>query len=166
MAKHDNPILVFVGAYSSLEVAEADWEAVKDLHKAHILGTYDAALVTKDEKGKPKIVHKTEKPTQHGGWAGLGVGALFGLLFPPSLLASGAVGAAIGGVIGHLSGGLSRGDLKDLGEALDEGEAVVIVIGEATIERAVDEAMKDAKKTMKKQVDADAKALKDAIDAA
>lgn len=166
MSKSDNPIIVFVGDYASLAGAEADWEAVKDLHKAHVLGTYDAALVTKDEKGKPKIVHKTEKPTQHGGWAGLGVGALFGLLFPPSLLVSGAIGAAAGGVIGHLAGGMSRSDLKDLGEALDEGEALIVVIGELTIERAVDEAMKDAKKTTKKQIDADAKAMKEAVDAA
>ena len=166
MSKSDNPVVVIVGDYASVAGAEEDWGVIKDLHKAQVIGTYDAALVTKDEKGKPKIVHKTEKPTQHGGWAGLGVGALFGLLFPPSLLVSGAVGAGIGGVIGHLSGGMSRGDLKDLGDALDEGEALIVVIGELTIERAVDEALKDAKKTTKKQIDADAKAMKEAVDAA
>jgi hypothetical protein len=61
---------------------------------------------------------------------------------------------------------MSRSDLKDIGDMLDEGEAVVLVIGEATIERAVDDALKDAKRTLKKQVDADADALKKAIDAA
>ena len=46
------------------------------------MGTYDAAVLTKNEKGKVKIVDKTEKPTQHGGWAGLAAGAAIGLLFP------------------------------------------------------------------------------------
>jgi uncharacterized membrane protein len=165
MPKHENPVFLFAGEYGSVEEAEVDWEAVKDLHAAHVIGTYDAALVTKDEKGKPKIVHKTEKPTQHGGWAGLGIGALIGL-FWPSVLIGGLLGAGVGAFVGHLEGGISRGDLKEVGELLDEGEAVVLVIGEATIERAVEEALADAKRTLKKQVDADAEELKKAIDAA
>src|SRR5918994_1348489 len=43
----------------------------------------DAAVPTKNEKGEVKIVDKTEKPTQHGGWAGLAAGAAIGLIFPP-----------------------------------------------------------------------------------
>jgi uncharacterized membrane protein len=165
MANESGAIFVFAGEYNSVDEAEVDWEAVKDLHRAHVIGTYDAALVTKDDKGKPKIVHKTEKPTQHGGWIGAGIGALIGLIFP-AVLVGGAIGAGVGALVGHLAGGMSRSDLKDIGDMLDEGEAVVLVIGEATIERAVEDALKDAKRTLKKQVDADADALKKAIDAA
>jgi len=49
---------------------------------------------------------------------------------------------------------------------LDESEAALIVVGEATIERAVDEATKRAKKEMKKEVRADAKEMERAIDTA
>jgi hypothetical protein len=49
---------------------------------------------------------------------------------------------------------------------LDESEAALIVVGEATIERAVDEATKRAKKAMKKQVRADAKEIEKLIDMA
>ena len=56
------------------------------------MGTYDAAVLTKNEKGKVKIVDKTEKPTQHGGWAGLAAGAAIGLIFPPRILLGGAMG--------------------------------------------------------------------------
>jgi uncharacterized membrane protein len=80
---------------------------VKGLHSAGIVGTYDAAVVDKDLQGKV-YVHKHEKPTQHGAWSGLAVGALLGILFPPGIIAGGIVGAAAGGVIGHL-GAVCRG---------------------------------------------------------
>jgi uncharacterized membrane protein len=157
---------MYVGEYESVEDAKADLEALKELHREHVVGTYDAAVLSKNEEGKVEIVDKIEKPTQHGGWAGLAVGAAIGLIFPPSILVSGLVGAGAGALIGHLRGGMSRSDLKEIGEVLDESEAALIVVGEETIERAVDEAIKRAKKDMKKQVQADAKEIERAIDTA
>ncbi|MGB0095584.1 MAG: DUF1269 domain-containing protein [Solirubrobacteraceae bacterium] len=40
----------------------------------------------------------------------------------------GDAGAAIGAVSGHLSGGMERADLKEVGEALDGGQAGLIVV--------------------------------------
>jgi uncharacterized membrane protein len=165
-AVSDNPIFLYVGDYESVNVAMADLEELKQLHREHVVGTYDAAVLTKDEEGKVKIVDKTEKPTQHGGWAGLAVGAAVGLIFPPSILVGGLVGAGAGALIGHLHGGMSRSDLKEIGEMLDESDAALIVVGEATIERAVEEATRRAKKEMKKEVRADAKEMERAIDKA
>ena len=162
----DNPMFLYAGEYDSVEDAKADLEAIKELHREDVVGTYDAAVLTKNEEGKVEIVDKTEKPTQHGGWAGLAVGAAVGLIFPPSILVSGLVGAGAGALIGHLRGGMSDSDLKEVGEMLDESEAALIVIGEATIERAVEEATKRAKKEMKKEVRAEAKEIEKAIDKA
>jgi uncharacterized membrane protein len=161
----DNPMFLYVGEYESVDDAKADLDALKELHREHVVGTYDAAVVTKNEEGKVKIVDKIEKPTQHGGWAGLAVGAAIGLVFPPSLLVSGLAGAGAGALIGHLRGGMSRDDVKEIGEMLDESEAALIVVGEATIERAVEEQTRRAKKSMKKQVEAEAKEMERAIDA-
>ena len=155
----DNPMFLYVGDYESVDDAKTDLKALKELHREDLVGTYDAAVVTKETDGKVKIVDKTEKPTQHGGWAGLAVGAAVGVIFPPSILVSGLVGAGGGALIGHLQGGMSRSDVKEVGEMLDESEAALIVIGEATIERAVDDATKRAKKEMKKEVRADAKEI-------
>ena len=162
----DNPMFLYAGDYDSVDDAKADLGALKELHREHLVGTYDAAVITKDEEGKVKIVDKTEKPTQHGGWAGLAVGAAIGVIFPPSILVSGLVGAGAGALIGHLHGGISRSDLKEMGEMLDESDAALIVVGEATIERAVEEATQRAKKQMKKEVRAEAKDIEKAIDQA
>jgi uncharacterized membrane protein len=162
----DNPMFMYVGDYESIDDAKADLAELKQLHREHVVGTFDAAVLTKDEKGKVKVVEKIEKPTQHGGWAGLAVGAAVGLIFPPSLLVSGLAGAGAGALIGHLEGGMSRSDLKEIGEMLDESEAALVVVGEATIERAVEEETKRAKKEMKKEVRADAREMEKAIDRA
>ena len=162
----DNLMFMYVGDYESIDDAKADLTELKQLHREHVVGTFDAAVLTKDEKGKIKVVEKIEKPTQHGGWAGLAVGAAVGLIFPPSLLVSGLAGAGAGALIGYLEGGMSRSDLKEIGEMLDESEAALIVVGEMTVERAVEDATKRAKKEMKKEVRADAKEMEKAIDEA
>jgi hypothetical protein len=54
------PVFVFVGAYDSKEGAEADYEVVKELHKAGAVGGFDAAVITKDEQSK------VNKPHQEG----------------------------------------------------------------------------------------------------
>ena len=162
---NDNQLLLYTGEYESVDDAKADLEALKEIHREHFVGTYDAAVLTKNEEGKVEVVDKIEKPTQHGGWAGLAVGAAIGLIFPPSVLVSGLVGAGAGALIGHLRGGMSSSDLKEVGEMLEESEAALIVVGEATIERGLDEAIKHAKKEMKKEVRTDAKEMERAIDA-
>jgi uncharacterized membrane protein len=162
----ENPVFLYAGEYESVEDAKADLETLKELHREHLVGTYDAAVVTKNEEGKVKIVDKIEKPTQHGGWAGMAVGAAMGLIFPPGLLVGGLLGAGAGALIGHLEGGMSRSDVKEVGEMLDDSEAALIVVGEATIERAVDDATKRAKKEMKKEIRADAREMERAVDEA
>ena len=162
----EKQMFMYAGDYESVDDAKADLEVLKELHRDKFVGTYDAAVLTKTDEGKVEIVEKTEKPTQHGGWAGLAAGAAIGLIFPPSILVSGLAGAGAGALIGHLRGGMSNSDLKEVGEMLDESEAALIVVGEATIERAVDEATRRAKKKMKKEVRADAREMERAIDSA
>jgi uncharacterized membrane protein len=76
------------------------------------------------------------------------------------------LGAGAGALIGHMEGGMSRQDIKEVGDMLDNSEAALIVVGEATIERAVDDATKRAKKEMKKEIRADAREMERAVDEA
>ena len=89
-----------------------------------------------------------------------------GLMFPPSILVGGLLGAGAGALIGHLEGGMSRSDVKEVGEMLDDSEAALIVVGEATVERAVDEATERAKGDLKKEIRADAREMEKVVDEA
>jgi uncharacterized membrane protein len=161
----DRPVFLYAAIYSDRDAAVADYDGLLDLHAAKLVGTYDVALISKDSEGKVHV-HKHEKPTQHGAWGGVAVGALVGILFPPSVLGAATVGGVVGGVGGHLKKGMSRGDAKELGDLLQEGEAALIVIGESRLEEQLDKALTRAEKTIEKEIDADAKEFKRELDEA
>jgi uncharacterized membrane protein len=144
--------------YADRADADADYDTLLDLHSADLVGSYDVALVYKDDEGKVHVT-KHEKPTQHGAWTGAAVGALVGIIFPPSILGAALVGAAAGGGIGHVMGGMSRGDAKELGEHLDEGQAALVVIGKSRVQEQLDKALTRAQKSEEREIDADGKEL-------
>jgi len=160
----DKPVFLYAAIYDDIPDAEADYEAVGELHAAGLIGTFDAAVIEKRE-GEVHV-HKTEKPAQHGAWTGIAVGAVAGILFPPSIIGSAIVGGAAGGVIGHLWKGMSRSDLKDLGEELDDGAAALVVVGESKIGEQIEKAVTRARKTVEKEIDAEAEDVKRELRAA
>ncbi len=165
MADKDKNLFVFLGAYASEADAQADYDVLKALHAEKLVGTYDAAVVIKEPDGKVKV-KKDELPTRHGAWTGIAVGAVVGILFPPSIIGSAAVLGVAGGVAGHLWHGMSRKDVKELGDALDEGEAALIVIGESRVEEQIEKAKLRAVKQVEKQIDADGEELKRQVEEA
>jgi len=164
MAKPE-AVFIYIGTYPSQDAAEADYEVIKDLHAVGAVGSYDAAVVTKDDNGK---VHenKDEMATRHGGWGGAAVGALIGCLFPPAIIVTTAAGAAVGAVSGHLWRGMSRKDCKELGELIDDGQAALVIVGENTIEQAVDKAALKAEKQVAKELDVNPRDIDKAIEEA
>jgi uncharacterized membrane protein len=162
-------LLVYCGVYGDAQDALADYELIKELHtEANLIDAYDAAVIERDHKGKVKIVKKHETPTRVGGVLGGGVGLATGLvivLFPAAAIGGGLLlgttgaGALLGAVAGHAAAGMSRGDLKDLGESLDEGEAGLVVVAVSDMEAKVRSAMKRARKIEEKQLKADQKEL-------
>ncbi len=158
-------LIAYVGVYEDVAAAEADYELVKDLHtEAGLIDGYDAAVVERGEDGKTKIVKKHETPTRVGGVLGGGVGLATGLvvaLFPFAAIGGGllaattAGGAILGAVAGHAAAGMSRDDLKQLGEALDAGQAGLVVVAVSDMGAKVERAMKRAEKLEQKQIKAD-----------
>lgn len=152
----DRPVFIYAATYADRADAIADYDSLLELHAAKLVGTYDVAIIAKDADGKVHVA-KHEKPTQHGAWGGIAVGAAIGILFPPSIIGAAAVGGVVGGVAGHLRRGISRGDAKELGDLLEGGEAALIVIGESRVEEQLDKALTRAEKSLEKEIDADSK---------
>ncbi len=155
MAKTDGTF-VYIATYPDELAARADYEAVKELHAGGLVGSYDAAIVTKDTRGK---VHenKDETATRHGAWWGIAAGAAVGVLFPPAVLGAAAVGGVIGGVSGHLAKGMSRSRAKELGDFIDPGEAGLVVVGESKVEEAIQKAVTRAEKETAEELGVDPK---------
>jgi uncharacterized membrane protein len=161
MSKPDG-VFIYVGTYASEVDARADYDVVKALHLEGTVGTYDAAVITKDDSGKVHV-NKDETTTRHGAWGGAAAGALVGILFPPSLIGSAIVGAAIGGVSGHLWKGMSRADVKEFGDIIDAGEAALVIVGETKIEAYLEKLELKATKRVTKELEVDKGKIDEAV---
>jgi uncharacterized membrane protein len=155
----DRPVFIYAATYADHAGAEADYDALLELHAAKLVGTYDVALVTKDADGKVHV-KKHEKPTQHGAWGGIAVGAVVGVVAAPAIIPAALVGGVIGGLGGHFKKGISRGDAKELGDLIESGQATLLVIGESRIEEQLDKLLTRAEKSIEKEVDVEREELK------
>ena len=161
----DRPVFIYAATYPDCTGAEADYDTLLDLHADDLVGTYDVAIINKDADGKIHV-EKHEKPTQHGAWGGIAVGALVGVLFPPSVVGAALVGGVIGGVGGHLKKGMSRDTAKELGNLLESGQAALVVIGESRLEEQLNKWLTRAEKTVEKEIEADNKEFKKELERA
>jgi|tagenome__1003787_1003787.scaffolds.fasta_scaffold20755583_2 uncharacterized membrane protein len=160
----DKPDTLYIGAasYDTVDEAVADYEAIKALYyEIKASSDFDAAVIAKKDNGKVEIVKKHEQPTRHEAahlakW-GLAAGAV-AALFPPigivgALAVGGGAGATIGAISGHVHGGMNRGDLKELGEVLDEGSAGLIVVYATNMADQVAANIKAANRMVSRETD-------------
>ena len=163
MADSDG-VLVLVGQYATEEDAFADLEAIKAIKHEKFIGDFEAAVFEKQDGGKVKILDTVSTNRAWGAKAGLITGAVLGVIFPPSIIAMGLTGAGVGALLGNIMNGMHRSDVKEMGEALDEGTVGLVFFGIATTEEGVEHIMKKAAKIQKKMIDAEAEDMKKSID--
>jgi uncharacterized membrane protein len=113
-----------VAVYDDLPSAESDWDALELAVERQQVQIADAALV-ENQHGEAFIL---ARKSHHGWGKGAVVGAVVGVLFPPSILGAAAVGAGGGALIARMTRSLGRSKVKDLGETLDSGAQAIIVI--------------------------------------
>jgi hypothetical protein len=115
--------ILYAAAYENVTAALAALDAIEQLHKDEMIGSYDAAVIDK-ENGKPHIVKRMDRPRVR------------------------VIPEAFG------SGALPRKELHEAAEQLTASEAGLIVVGEPTIEQALDKAIAGAADVVKRFVDA------------
>lgn len=147
------PLIAFIATYDTVDAARQDYEEIKQAHSKGFIGEYDAAVVWKNDKGKVEIDSVSEEASRKWLWAGLGAGALIGLIFPPSILATSAIGALSGAVIGRFRDGIPQDDLEQIGAALSGDNAAIVVVAEDPVAEGLEKlgAKLDASK---KQIEA------------
>jgi uncharacterized membrane protein len=132
-----------VAVYEDRAEAEADWWSLEANAEAGKLTIADAALVEND--GGESVI--LDRQSHHGWGKGAVVGAVVGVLFPPSILASAAVGAGGGALLASMTRGLGRRHVQELGEVLDSGRSAVIVISSAHDTNAITKVLRGARTT-------------------
>ena len=117
------PQIVYAAAYDSLSDAMTDLDAVEQLHKDQVIGSFDAAVIDK-ENGKPHVAKRMDRP---------------GIRIIPEWFGGGT---------------LPRKELHEAAQELTASQAGLLAVGEPTIEKALDDALKGADKVVKHTVDA------------
>ena len=130
--------------YALEEDALDDYDAVRAAYEdLGVIDTYDAAVVTKDPKGKVKIVKKVEDQPGRARSAGSLWGSRWVRSWRWSRDRCGPChgrcrGSAIGATAGHVAAGMSRSDLEGLGELLDAGTSGLVVVAATDMEAQVE----------------------------
>jgi uncharacterized membrane protein len=132
-----------VAVYDDRAAAETDWSALEEAAESGQLQMADGALV--ENRHSEAVI--LERQSHHGWGKGAVVGAVVGILFPPSILGAAAAGAGGGALIARMTRSLGRGKVKDLGETLDSGAMAIIVVSPADSTNAVSNTLRGAKAT-------------------
>ena len=129
-----NLISVFAAFYTNETEAAEVLARLKQMDKDGAIDIIDAAVMVRSEDGRKVNVKETAEFTEKkGGVRGAIVGGLLGIIFPPSILAMGAVGAAAGAALGHFTDqGFDNNLLKEIGENLPPGGSCVVAVVEET----------------------------------
>jgi uncharacterized membrane protein len=127
----------------ALEAAETDWTALEAGANAGEFKIADAALV-ENRNGEALVLHRQS----HHGWGqGAVVGAVVGILFPPSIVGAAVVGAGGGALVARMRRALDSGKVKDLGETLRLGARAIIVVSPYQSSNAICNTLKGANTT-------------------
>jgi len=126
-----NSVQVFVAAFDDETQAADTLKQFRAMDRDGSLDLIDAAVVTRRPDGKVTFTETADPGGKTWAKRGLVAGGLVGLIFPPSILVSAAVGGVGGGIWGKVRDkGFDDEDLKRVGESLPPGGSAVIAIAE------------------------------------
>jgi uncharacterized membrane protein len=157
---HD--VFIDIGTYPSEDAATEDMKLLRDLKGE---GSYDTAVIRKDDKGKVHV-KKRESAVGHGFMGGMAVGGALAVIFPPGFIVGATIGDVSGAVGGHFRRGLSTSDVKELADIIDPGQAAILVVGETKVEPLLKKTALHPTKHVLKDVAVSRKDIKDVIEKA
>ncbi|MDL1895621.1 DUF1269 domain-containing protein [Anaerolineae bacterium CFX7] len=151
------PVELIVAAFQTEDGADNALKQLQAAKKEHLIAIQNAAVIRRDKNDKLHISETADWGGGKGAAVGAIVGGVIGIIFPPSLLAAGAVGAGIGALAAKLrDSGFKDDHLKEIGAALKPGTSAIVAVVEhtwvATLERDLAE---QGAKTMREAITAD-----------
>jgi uncharacterized membrane protein len=160
MSEVASPISVFAAFYNNETRADEVLTRLKKLDKDGGINIIDAAVMVKADDGrKVKVKETAEFTPKKGAVRGAVLGGVLGIIFPPSILVMGAVGAAAGAALGHFTDqGFKNNLLKEIGENLPPGGSALVAVVEETWVTQLSTALEGYADLARYGLDADASA--------
>ena len=136
------PVELIVAAFKEEGKAEEVLKTLKELQKQEIIFLVNAAVMTKNEKGKVSLKETQDVGAGKGALFGAVAGGLIGLLGGPvGVVVGAAAGAATGGVAANkIDMGFPNDTLKEIQATLTPGSsAILALIQHEWVDRVVEE---------------------------
>src|SRR4051794_30358438 len=137
-------------------------DALKDFRTMHNEGSIDlidAVVVVHGADGKVRFEETADPSGKTWAKRGAIAGGVVGLIFPPSIIASAAVGGAAGGLWGKVRDkGFKDEDLEAIGESLQPGKSAIIAIVHDRVVEQLENGLKGYGKIMHHAMSAEAAA--------
>lgn len=154
-------LIVYGAAYAEIGEAMKDYQEMQPLYIEGQMGEFDAAIITKEPSGMIIVSEADSSGRFKSAGKAAVIGAVLGIVFPPSALVLAAVGGAVGAAT--VSKHLTRVDMKEIGEVLNLGESGIMLVTERLDENAGAKLFPRAIRKRAAWVEGDAAAIKDAV---
>ena len=152
---------VLIAVYGTEEGAEEALDQLKQMRKDQIIDIVDGGVMVKEqESGKVEVKQLGLPSVKKGTKGGVIVGAIVGLIFPPTILA----GAILGGAAGGLGAKLQKihrkdkeldGFLQETGESLEPGSSAIIAVLEDRLVQTLVDGLEGYNKLLQHGLDAE-----------
>lgn len=153
----DVPVEVIVAAFQDENGAKEALNELKQAKHQGLIKIDDAAVISKDAKGKLHIKETADMSTGKGAGIGAVIGGVVGLIAGPVGVGLGAAaGAAIGGIAAHGDAGIKDERLETIGAGLEpETSAIVAIVEHKWVAAVQAQLEEDASDVMAQQLSAD-----------
>ena len=150
---------VFVATYDTENGAAAASKAFQAAQRDGAIDLIDAAVIVHTADDKVKIEETADPSGKKWAKRGAIAGGVVGLIFPPSIIVSAAVGGGAGGIWGKIRDkGFKDEDLKQIGNSLPPGSSAIIAVAEDRMVEQLERALSGYDKIAKHVVSAEAAA--------
>ena len=159
MTSSSSTIELFIASYSGEDGAGRSLTDFQAAQRAGAIDLIDAAVIVHTADGKVKFEETADPSGKKWAKRGAIAGGVVGLIFPPSIIVSAAVGGGAGGIWGKIRDkGFKDEDLRELGESLPPGSSAIIVIAEDRMIEQLERGLAGYQRIARHAVSADAAA--------
>lgn len=131
MTSSSSTVELFIASFTGEHGAGTSLKDFQAAQRAGAIELIDAAVIVHTADGKVKFEETADPSGKKWAKRGAIAGGVVGLIFPPSIIVSAAVGGGAGGIWGKIRDkGFKDEDLKEIGESLPPGSSAIIVIAE------------------------------------
>lgn len=139
MAKN---VHLMAAVYENRDRGKVMLDTLQAMHGEGTITLVDAAMLTKDDKGKLHVEETAELTGREGATRGAIILGIVGLIYPPSFIATVIAGGGIGALAGKLRDtGIKKDQMREIADKITTEQAAVIALSEpesvAAIERAL-----------------------------